>query len=196
MMLMEAAQQGNPEAAQILQQMNPADPRLNEVVEVRNNVQEMDVDIIMTDSPNTESLWQETFESLMELAKAYGPEAVPFSVALELSRLPNLKDVKALLNPPVDPEMQQQQQQMQEMMFQLEVGEKTATIKAKDASANKDMAETQAKILEMQKDIEMWGNTVESASLDNAKKALDNIQKQVETVKLAQEPTDNVSVSV
>ena len=161
------------------------------MVEVKNNVAEMDVDIIISDAPNTQSLWHETFEQLMELAKAYGPEAVPFSVALELSRLPNLKEVKQLLNPPPDP----QQQQMQEMMFQLEVGDKQAKIKATEAKALKDMQDAMAQEIENEIVKDGYPNLVADRDSDSVKKHLDNIQKQVETIKLAEEPTTSVSVN-
>jgi hypothetical protein len=93
MMLQQAAEAGDPQAAQVLQQMmQMQDPRLNEVVQTENNVAEMDVDIIIADAPNHATLKQETFETMMSLAERYGPENVPFSVALELSDLPNKKE--------------------------------------------------------------------------------------------------------
>ena len=94
--LREAAQQGSQEAAQALQfGIANQDPRLNQVVEVRNPVSELDVDIILTESPDFITIRQEQFEILAELAKAYGPQAVPFEVMLELSEIPRKEGVKA-----------------------------------------------------------------------------------------------------
>ena len=194
-MLQEAAQAGDPQAQQVLQQMmQMQDPRLNEVVQVENNVAEMDVDIIIADAPNHATLKQETFETMMALAERYGPENVPFSVALELSDLPNKKEAKALLNPPVDPEAQAKQQQIQELMFNLEVEGKQADIDTKKARAMKDMEDAQAQNLETQIVQMSYPNIKADKDSDSLAKHLDNIQKQVETVKLAQD--DNVSASV
>ena len=195
-MLVEAAEDGSQEAHEMLGSKNPADPWLNEVVETRNNVAEMDVDIILTDAPNSESLWHETFQQLMELASAYGPEAVPFSAALEFSRLPNLKEVKSLLNPEVDPEQQAQQQAIQQKMLELDIMDKESKIQAKNAETAKKMAEAQAQDIENQIVASGFDNVVTDRDLDTAKKHLDNMQKRVETIKLAEEPTQSVNVNV
>lgn len=196
-MLQEAAQQGNLEAQAGLQQMVAMqDPRLNEVARVENNVAEMDVDIIIADAPNHATLQQETFETLIQLAEKYGPDNVPFSVALEMSDMPNKKEVKSLLNPPVDPQEQAKQQQIQELMLQLDIGQKSAKIKADEASAAKNMAEAEAQMIENQIVTSGFENLVSDRNADSVGKQLDNIQKQVETMKLAQEPTVSASVSV
>jgi hypothetical protein len=132
----------------------------------------------------------------MELASAYGPEAVPFAAALELSRLPNLKEVKALLNPPQDPEVTAQQQQIQQTMLQLDIADKQSKIEAKNAETAKKMAEAQAQDIENQIVASGFDNIVTDRDLDTAKKHLDNMQKRVETIKLAEEPTQSVNVNV
>ena len=196
-MLQQAAEAGDPQAQQVLQQMmQTQDPRLNEVVQVENNVAEMDVDIIIADAPNHATLQQETFETMMALAERYGPENVPFSVALELSDLPNKKEAKALLNPPVDPEAQAKQQQIQELMFQLEVEGKKAGIAKDNAKAVRDSVETEAQQIENEIVKSGFENLVSDRDADSVAKHLDNIQKQVETMKLAQDDNVNASVSV
>ena len=196
-MLQEAAQGGDPQAQQVLQQMVAMqDPRLNEIVQVENNVAEMDVDIIIADAPNHATLKQETFETMMSLAERYGPENVPFSVALELSDLPNKKEAKALLNPPVDPAEAQKQAQIQELMFNLEVEGKQVDIESKKARALKDVKDAEAQDIENQVVVSGFGNLVADRDADSIAKNLDNIQKQVETIKLAQDDNVNASVSV
>ncbi|MBU8921777.1 MAG: hypothetical protein KOO63_08155 [Bacteroidales bacterium] len=193
-LLLQAAQGGDEMAAEaqaMLQQM-VNDPRLNEVAEVKNEVTEMDVDIILTEAPDTHTLRQETFDAMMALAERYGPENVPFSVALELSDLPNKKEAKELLNPPVDP----QQQQIQELMFDLDVADKKATIGSKEAKAAKDMEDAKSQAVETEIVKSGYANLVADRDADSVAKKLDNIQKAVETEKLATEPTQSVNVNV
>lgn len=196
-MLQQAAQEGNLQAQQALQQMVAMqDPRLNEVAEVKNSVAEMDVDIVIADAPNHAALRQETFETMMALAERYGPENVPFSVALELSDLPNKKEARELLNPPVDPEVAAKQQQVQELMLSLDVGTKQANIRSLEARAAKDLKDAEAQEIENRIVISGFDNLVSDRNADSVGKQLDNVQKQVETMKLASEPTVNASVSV
>ena len=129
---------------------------------------------------------------MMALAERYGPENVPFSVALELSDLPNKKEAKELLNPPQDP----QAQQIQEMMFELDVADKQATIESKKAKATKDLQDAEAQNIENQIVQSGFGNLVTDRDLDTEGKAIDNAQKRIETIKLATEPTDSVNVNV
>ena len=156
----------------------------------------MDVDIIIADAPNHTTLKQEMFDTMMALAERYGPEHVPFAVALELSDLPNKKEAKNLLNPPVDPEEAAKQQEIQEMMLQLEIDSKQASIKKDEAKAERDMVETEAQAIENQIVTSGFENLVSDRNADSVAKNLDNIQKQVETVKLAQDDNVNASVSV
>ena len=195
-MLQDAAQQ-DPEAQMMLQgMMAQRDPRLNEVAEVKNNVAEMDVDIIIADAPDTHTLKQETFEILISLAERYGPDKVPFEAALELSDMPNKGEVKKLLNPPVDPEVQAQQQAVQELMFKLEVEGKQAVIDKDKAKAQRDLVETESQMIENELVRDSYPNLVIDRDSDSVAKQLDNIQKQVETVNLANKPDEDPQVSV
>lgn len=54
----------------------------------RNEVAKMDVDIVLDTVPDTTTLEQEIWGDLVKLAEAYGPQAVPFEVMIEMSPLP------------------------------------------------------------------------------------------------------------
>lgn len=156
--LQEKAQQGDQRAQQILQIMlQTQDPRLNEQQGVKNNVAELDVDVILTQSVDYASIKQEQFQTMAELAKAYGPEAVPFEAMLRLSDMTNKEEVLDLLKPDkeADPAQVQAQQQLQAEVAQLEFRgraaevEKTeADVKATQAKAAKDFADAEAQALE------------------------------------------------
>lgn len=62
-------------------------PGLNQIREVRNNVAEIDVDIIIEDAPDVINVQQEQFEVIARLAEVYGPQEVPFEEVLRLSQL-------------------------------------------------------------------------------------------------------------
>jgi hypothetical protein len=81
-------------------------------------------------------------------------------------------------------------------MLQLEIGSKQATIEKDNARALKDKVDAEAQMIE--NDIVKSGfeNLVSDRNADSVAKHLDNIQKQVETMKLAEDPTVNASVSV
>lgn len=196
-LLQQAAAEGNPQAVAMLQQMVAAqDPRLNEVAEVRNNISEIDVDIVFTESPDIPTLRQETVEGLLKLAERYGPESVPFAVALELTDLPNKDTVKKLLNPEIPPEEAQKQQQIQELMFNLDVADKQATVEGKKAKAQKDLVDAEAQSIENSLVKDSYPNLVADRNADSEAKQIDNAQKRIETIKLAQEPTESVNVNV
>lgn len=82
------------EAQQIAMQMmlRPGDPRLQMVVEVKNNVQQLDVDIILEEVPDQVTLQGEVFEALLK----YGPQ-IPPAVLIEADpTLPSKKKEKLL----------------------------------------------------------------------------------------------------
>lgn len=190
-----AAENGSEEAAFALQQAQ-GDPRLDEVHETRNNVTEIDVDVVIVDSPDIHTLRQETVEGLLKLAERYGPESVPFSVALELSDLPNKDTVKKMLNPEVPPEVQQEQEALQQLIQSLEIEEKKATVAGKQAKAFKDAQEGKAQAIENAVVEQNIPNLVLDKQLDTELKQVESIQKQVETTKLINEPTESVNVNV
>ena len=64
-------------------------PSLNNVMEIKNKVDEIDVDIIVEEAPDIINIQQEQFKVLSDLARAYGPQEVPFEQMLKLSSLRN-----------------------------------------------------------------------------------------------------------
>lgn len=115
------------------------DPRLNEVVEVQNNVAELDVDVIIDEAPDALTVQQEQFDKLAELAKVYGPQNVPFELMLRLSSLRNKDEIMEQLQG--DPQMAAMQQQIQQIMQQLEMRNREA-----------ETAKTEAETVEAQAD--------------------------------------------
>ena len=81
-------------------------------------------------------------------------------------------------------------------MLQLDIGQKTAKIKVDEATALEKMAIAEAQQIENQIVTSGFENLVSDRNADSVGKHLDNIQKQVETMKLAQEPNVSASVSV
>jgi len=120
------------------------DPRMQEVVDVENNVSGLDVDIVVDEGPDIATLQSEQFQSLVELAGTpHGQQVIPFTAIIKASSLRN-KD--ALLD-----EIEQRQKQMQEQQAQAaqkaaQLGEARAVsdIRNKDADTAKKEADTQA----------------------------------------------------
>jgi hypothetical protein len=63
------------------------------VLGYRNKLAELDVDIVIDTVPDTATIQQEQFASLAELAKLYGPGEVPFDDMLELSVIPQKRQM-------------------------------------------------------------------------------------------------------
>jgi len=139
-------------------------PMLDEVMEIRNNVQEIDVDIIVEEAPDIINIQQEQFTILAGLAKVYGPEEVPFQQMLELSTLRNkdkfIEDTKGSEEERAAQAqmMQQKQQEAEEIQKAAAIAEiqnknaetnnKQADAKAKEARAMKDLADAEAQRIE------------------------------------------------
>lgn len=155
--LQRKAQEGDQRAAMALQQMMATqDPRLNQVAMIENKVAEMDIDIIIDESPDTLTIHQDQFEILAQLAKAY-PDKVPFEALLELSAIKGKDKVKELLSGQDNPMMAQMQQAIQQLQDQLqEVTQGMIAQKAQAdnaltmAKAQKEQAETAKTVVETQ----------------------------------------------
>jgi hypothetical protein len=155
--LQEAAQQGDPRAQAALQRLID-DPRLNEVIDTQNDVAQLQVDIILSDSPDFVTLRQEQFETMSQLAQAYGPEAVPFDVMLELSDLPHRDEVMQMLRgegEEADPQQQAAQAELIAMEAQrnneakdVALAQAKADVAATVAKTDKDAADARAQNLE------------------------------------------------
>jgi len=119
------------------------DPRLQARVGTENLVAEMDVDIIIQESPDTVTIQGEQFDLLVQMYQA-NPQGIPWESVIEASSLRNKDQIlgKKDLTPEQE-QAQQQQQQMAEAHMQLEMGEKQATIQEKEASSNEKNAKAE-----------------------------------------------------
>lgn len=86
----------NPDALRMAQQLGlvPGDPRLQSIVGLRNNVQEMDVDIILDEVPDQVSMDAEQFQTVIGLGPALvqaNPGMAPVFAELLIDLAPGLK---------------------------------------------------------------------------------------------------------
>lgn len=120
-----------------------ADPmvqmQMQQVVRIENNVAEMDVDIIVDESPDFVTLQQEQFEQLTQMAAAGIP--IPPDVLIMASSLRNKREILERMKAGgASPEEQQaaaqaqaQAQQMQMQAAQLELAQKEADVRKTEA---------------------------------------------------------------
>lgn len=119
-------EQDRKQAAQVLQMMQQQQhPGLQEVIETKNEIPELDMDIILAQSTNSVNIQQEQFRLLVELASA-NPGQVPFKSILKISELRDKDDVIKDIE-----EREQAQMQAQQQMMQLETADKTVSIQGK-----------------------------------------------------------------
>ena len=120
-------------------------PNINDVIEVRNNVAEIDVDIIIEEAPDIVTIQQEQFAVMAKLAESYGPDHVPFEEVLKLSTLRN-KDGFIERTRGSDEQQEQQKQilaQKQQQAEALNQAVAQADMQSKQAKAQLDMANAQ-----------------------------------------------------
>lgn len=100
-----------------------------------NALAEMDVDITIDATPDTANVQQEQFQTLVELAKMYGPTEVPFDDMVALSAMP---DKRAFTEKRKARQEQagQQQAQMQQAQAQLAMAAAQADIQNTQADTN------------------------------------------------------------
>jgi hypothetical protein len=136
-----------PEEKTALVQQIAADPASrqpyveNGKQKIKNNVAEMDVDIIIDRTQDTVNIQQEQFEMLASIAERR-PE-VPFKVLVEMSQLRSdvKKRVQDTLTGENDPaaqqaaQFQQMMQQLQGLLMQADVRDKNAAAAQKEAAA-------------------------------------------------------------
>lgn len=113
--LEQAQQQGiPPEQLQQLQAQIQANPEMQQVVDTKNDIVNLDVDIILEEVPEAANMQVETFQALAEMVKSGLP--IPPEEVIAASSLPN-KDriLKAMKNAnQVPPQVQEQMKKMQE----------------------------------------------------------------------------------
>jgi hypothetical protein len=109
-----------------------------------NNPAEMDVDIIISQSPDYASLRAEQFDQLSQLAQR--GVMIPPKVLIMASELPDKDKLLAAMEPPpeVQQQVQQQQMAMQQRAFEADMSVKESQAMKNQASAAKDMAEIPA----------------------------------------------------
>jgi hypothetical protein len=93
-MLLEQAKEQKlpPEQLQQLQMQIQSDPMMNEVVDTKNDIAELDVDIVIDDAPDTVTMQVEEFQMLGEMVKSGVP--IPPTAIIQAS---NLKDKHKIL---------------------------------------------------------------------------------------------------
>jgi hypothetical protein len=112
-LLEEVQKSGRPITPEMEQQAK-MDPRMQQIVETRNNVAEMDVDIVIDSGPASATIQAEQFAELADLAKVRGD--IPTIALVEASSLRNKdKLLKQMGKGDEDPRVQQMGQKMQEM---------------------------------------------------------------------------------
>jgi hypothetical protein len=146
--------EGDPQAEQKLALLSQ-DPRAQMVMEIKNPVAEIDVDIVIDEGMDTPTIQAEQFSeltkvvpSLMQLTEQ-GPMGVAFAkVLIEGSQLRDkdkmLKTLKTLeevsQGPQIPPELQQQMAEMQQALQQL-----SQQVQAQDAALKDKSAENEIK---------------------------------------------------
>lgn len=123
-------------------QLQPGDPRLQQVIEIENGISGLDVDIIVDEGPDVATLQSEQFQVLAELASTpQGQQEIPFTSIIKASSLRN-KD--AILDEIEKRREQNQQAQAQAMEEAKQLGraEAEADIAKKQAEAQKTAAQT------------------------------------------------------
>jgi hypothetical protein len=121
------------------------DPRAQQVVR-RNEVAQMDMDIIIDEAPDTITLQAEQFSGLVDLARA--GVVFPRETYIEASGLRNKKRLIEMIRTDGEqtPEQQQEmqrQKQMQEAAMMLELRGKAADVAETEASAEQKRAQAE-----------------------------------------------------
>jgi len=117
----------------------------------QNALAEMDVDILLDATPDTANVQQEQFQMLVELAKMYGPQEVPFDDMLAVSAMPDKRAIidKRKARAEQAGQMAQQQQQMQMQLAQdgaqADIENKQADTALKSAKAQTELFDAQFK---------------------------------------------------
>lgn len=131
--------------------LGPNDPRLQQTVRVENQVEQLDVDIIMEEVPDTITLEAETFEQLVNIDASRGG-ILPIEMLIEASPLRSKMKTKIIEY--FDEQKQaeaQQGQDIQQQMMQLEAAGKEAAIQKDQSQAKKYEADAMKAVVEGQR---------------------------------------------
>jgi hypothetical protein len=136
---------GVPPELQQLASMDPQQiaqiaPQMLQVVEVRNNVAELDVDIILSEVPDTVAIQAEQFEALTKMAQSGVP--IPPDALIEASSLRNKDQIlKKMESGGVPPQVQQQIQQSQQQAAEVMKAAQGERQKAEEIQRQVEMAQ-------------------------------------------------------
>jgi len=133
---------GREQGEQVIAQ-HQGDPRLNQVMETRNNPAEVNVDIIVEDAPDVVNIQAEQFEELVRIAPSY-PNEVKFKHILQMSTIRNKDQILEDMNGG-DEEQQAQMQKIAEQENQIKELYEELELKGKEAKINLDVASTKEK---------------------------------------------------
>ena len=115
-------------------QLFPGDPRLQQVIGIRNDITDLDVDITVAEGQDVPALQAENFQTLVQLA-GMQPGLIPGEVLIAASSLRHKDDLLALMK-----EHMQGQQQAQQRAGQMAQQHAQADIEQKQAKAAADFA--------------------------------------------------------
>lgn len=146
-MLKQAEEQGAPtEQLQQMAMQIQQDPAMQQIVETENEVASLDVDIIITDAPDTLTTQMEDFQSLSEMVKSGFP--MPPLAVIKASPISNKDEIIKMMEEQnggtLSPQAQQQMQQMQEQMQMMQ--EEAQKLTEENKQLKSGVMEAQAKL--------------------------------------------------
>lgn len=159
--LLEEAEAQGVEVTEEMRQQAKMDPRMQQVVGIRNNVAEMDVDIILDANPATASLQIEQFEILAGMAERGVP--IPPRALVEASQLRNKQKIIEAMEGGQDKELPPQVQQamqaasaeiqaLRQALQEAQSGIAAEQVKGENARALEAMRQEAAQALQAMKD--------------------------------------------
>ena len=142
-------------------------------VAVLNQLAALDVDMVIEEGNDTTTTMEDTFDTIVALGK--GGAAVPPEMLIELSPLPSSvkqRILQQLAQAQQPKPMDQQAMMLQLQLVQAQIMELQSRAMKNEAGANKDMAEGQAKLMEVERGPQQQIDTaadLAKARLDEAK---------------------------
>jgi len=132
----ELASMPEQQRAMVMQrmQLQPNDPRLQQVIRVENDITDLDVDVTVAEGMDVPTLQAENFQTLVQLASMQ-PGLIPGDVLIAASSLRNKDDLLQRMQ-----QHMQQQGQMQAAAAQKQGAKMDADIQGTQAKAAADMA--------------------------------------------------------
>lgn len=153
------------QAAMLYQQLVQAnDPRLGEMVQTKNAIPELDMDIVLENATNSINQQQEEFKLLAELANSR-PGEVPFKSLLKLSSLRDKDDVIKDIE-----QREQAAMQAQAQTAKLDTMDKEVTIQGKQITNQVNAAK------------------IDGVVADTTSKNMDSVGKQIANTQLMMRP--------